>query len=216
MSGIARLSRTWTTQHVRILRRSVGSTSKQFTARVPPAAVAADSRASRDSAASPSAALDRAAADRILELVWPERFRLGAGIGLSVLGSGLSLAFPAMIGVMVDVTLSPEAAFVSTNGAAAGLLAIFGGQAVVLTARAQLLAIAGENISATMRTRAFGSLLRQEVRAAPSRRGSLDVRATSSSQTNSLTLLPGCACAFPSVLPFLRSLSSTGTRRASC
>jgi hypothetical protein len=163
---MARLSLAFRAQPVRILRRSAGSTPKQYTAPPAAAAAAADARAGRDSAASPSASLDRAAADRLLELVWPERFRLGAGISLSVLGSGLSLAFPAMIGVMVDVTLSPEAAFVSPNGAAAGLLAIFGGQAVVLTARAQLLAIAGENISASMRTRAFGSLLRQEVRAA--------------------------------------------------
>ncbi|KAJ1636195.1 ABC transporter type 1, transmembrane domain-containing protein [Pavlovales sp. CCMP2436] len=99
----------------------------------------------------------------LTQLVWPERHRLAAGVALSFVGAGLSLAFPAAIGRMVDITLAPETAAVGPVAACAALLAIFVGQAVVLAVRARLLTRAGEGISASMRTRAFGSLLRQEI-----------------------------------------------------
>lgn len=127
---------------------------------------------------------------RVLELAWGERGRLGAGIALSFVASGLSLAFPAAIGWMVDLTLaasdgtasavpavsvapnavsgvpsvaSAAAAALGPHAATAALLVIFAAQAVVLTVRARLLTAAGESISASMRTRAFASLLRQDV-----------------------------------------------------
>lgn len=122
-------------------------------------------------------------ASRVLELAWPERGRIGAGVALSIVASGLSLAFPAAIGWMVDLTLAssrvadaaaaaaPAAPHsLASAGVAFGpyaasgaLLAIFVAQAAVMVLRARLLTTAGENIAASMRVRAFASLLRQEV-----------------------------------------------------
>ncbi len=99
---------------------------------------------------------------RLLRLAKPERRTLALGTVFLALGSGMSLAFPQAIRIIIDGALAknqPEL----VDQAALGLAVIFLVQALAVAARYYLFSTAGERVVARLRGDLFARLVEQEV-----------------------------------------------------
>ncbi len=99
---------------------------------------------------------------RLLRLARPEWRTLALGTVFLALGSGMSLAFPQAIRIIIDGALAknePEL----VDKAALGLTVIFLVQAVAVAARYYLFSTAGERVVAGLRRDLFARLVEQEV-----------------------------------------------------
>ena len=101
-------------------------------------------------------------AAHVLDLVWPERWRLAGGFALLSASSVISLVFPKAVGEAMDVCLAGDG-FWTPARVAGALFALFTAQSVMIAGRSLTLTSAGEAISASLRRRTFDSLLRQEL-----------------------------------------------------
>ena len=95
---------------------------------------------------------------RILALARPELPTLTAATVALLIGSGMSLAYPQALRILVDAVLEKDDAS-GLDAAAAVLLVIFFVQAVFTALRAWLFTQSGERIVARLRTQVFSSIL---------------------------------------------------------
>ena len=96
----------------------------------------------------------------LARLAWPERERLAGGLALLAGSSSVSIAFPRVVGLVMDSCLAGPADGAWTPGSAAGaLLVLFGAQSAMVAWRGRVLAVAGERVAARLRGDAFGALL---------------------------------------------------------
>ena len=99
---------------------------------------------------------------RLLGLARPEAGRLALATLLLLLGSGLTLLWPLVIGRLIDVIAAGEAA-AALDRAALGLLIVFGGLGLVTALRSYLFDVAGERIVARLRATLYAALIRQDL-----------------------------------------------------
>ena len=99
---------------------------------------------------------------RILALARPEAGRLFAGTLFLLIGSGLSLATPKIVGVFIDGVVGGEGRAAVDRGVLL-LLLVFALTGAATAARAWLFTTAGERVVARLRKALFGALIRQEV-----------------------------------------------------
>ncbi|MGA9523739.1 MAG: ABC transporter transmembrane domain-containing protein [Myxococcaceae bacterium] len=99
---------------------------------------------------------------RLLRLARPEWRTLALGTVFLALGSGMSLAFPQAIRIIIDGALAKNAPEL-VDQAALGLAVIFLVQAVAVAARYYLFTTAGERVVARLRRDLFARLVEQEV-----------------------------------------------------
>jgi ABC transporter fused permease/ATP-binding protein len=99
---------------------------------------------------------------RLLSLARPEVRTLIAGTFFLVIGSGTTLAYPKVIGKIIDTALD-EQNRAMIDRLALGMLVIFVIQAVAIALRYYLFTTAGERIVARLRQNLFASLMSQEV-----------------------------------------------------
>eukprot|EP00039_Didymoeca_costata_P007746 m.103403 g.103403 ORF g.103403 m.103403 type:complete len:746 (-) comp13809_c0_seq1:124-2361(-) len=101
---------------------------------------------------------------RILRLALPEKTLIGASMGTLVITSGISLAFPAAIGHILDLSLADSAgAAASPTTIAGGLIGLFVVQGGLIVGRSAMLAVAGERLIARLRKQLFASILAQDL-----------------------------------------------------
>ncbi len=108
------------------------------------------------------AAPPRGAVRRLLGLAADEWPLLLAGTFFLILGSGMGLAFPQAIRVILDQVLAQSGTEL-IDLAALAMLAIFIVQGVAMAMRSYLFTLAGERIVAQLRERLFASILSQEI-----------------------------------------------------
>lgn len=107
----------------------------------------------------PSSRLDRR---RMVMLARPEFARLALGTLALVIGSGTSLAAPALVGRLVD-GVTAGAGRASLDQAALGLLGVFAISGVASAFRSYLFTVAGERVVAGLRSDLYRAVMRQEV-----------------------------------------------------
>lgn len=106
--------------------------------------------------------LRSASFQRILALARPEAGRLLAGTVFLLMGSGLSLATPKIVGVFIDGVVGGEGRAAVDRGVLL-LLGVFALTGLATAARAWLFTTAGERVVSRLRKQLFGALIRQEV-----------------------------------------------------
>jgi ATP-binding cassette subfamily B protein len=99
---------------------------------------------------------------RILALARPEVPTLALATVALLIGSGMSLAYPQALRILVDAVLEQSDPS-GLDGAAAVLLVLFFVQAVFTALRAWLFTQAGERIVARLRTQVFSRILQQDI-----------------------------------------------------
>ncbi len=99
---------------------------------------------------------------RILALARPEVPTLALATVALLIGSGMSLAYPQALRILVDAVLEQSDPS-GLDGAAAVLLVLFFVQAVFTALRAWLFTQAGERIVARLRTQVFSRILKQDI-----------------------------------------------------
>jgi ABC transporter fused permease/ATP-binding protein len=99
---------------------------------------------------------------RLLALAYPERVRLILATVFLLMGSGLSLSYPWVIGRLVDLISTGQAEGV-LDQAVLGLLGVFAGLGLVTALRSYLFDTAGERIVARLRQALYASIVRQEI-----------------------------------------------------
>ena len=105
------------------------------------------------------APLKRPPLKRLWELALTEWRFLAFGTGFLLLGAGMTIVFPTIVGEVVDTALSTE----SIDAAAFLLFGIFAVQSIALGVRYFLFAVAGERVVARLRERVYGSILGQDI-----------------------------------------------------
>ncbi len=98
---------------------------------------------------------------RLLALARPERSRLAAAIFFLVVGGGAALAYPRVIGLLLDAALAGGVDTI--NRVAVAMVAIFVVQALAAALRYYLFAIAGERVVARLRESLYRSIIEQEI-----------------------------------------------------
>jgi len=104
-----------------------------------------------------------------LALAKPEWRRLVVATVFLLVGGAASLAYPKVIGVLIDAALAGGAATI--DRAAVAMAIIFAVQAVAVALRYYLFSIAGERIVTRLREQVYRSIIDQEI-------GFFDVRKT--------------------------------------
>jgi ATP-binding cassette subfamily B protein len=99
---------------------------------------------------------------RILALARPELPTLAAATGALLVSSGMSLAFPWLVGRLVDLVVV-EKDPVLLDRVAGALFAVFAVQAVFAMVRAWAFTVAGERVVARLRRDLFAAILGQDV-----------------------------------------------------
>ncbi len=102
---------------------------------------------------------------RLLDLAKTERMRLIMGTVFLFIGSGMTLAYPQVIRVIIDQAQNPERdnAGVLLDQAALLMLVIFIIQGVATAARYHLFTYAGERIVSRLRQELYGNIIAQEM-----------------------------------------------------
>jgi ATP-binding cassette subfamily B protein len=98
---------------------------------------------------------------RMVAMVRPEWRPLALGTVFLVVGSGMGLAYPQAIRVLVDGAVA--GGIPAINRAATAMLVIFAIQAVAIGLRFHLFSVVGERIVARLREALYRSLVRQEI-----------------------------------------------------
>jgi len=106
---------------------------------------------------------------RLLALAKPEWRRLVVATVFLLVGGAASLAYPKVIGILIDAALAGGAETI--NRAALAMAVIFSVQAVAVALRYYLFSIAGERIVTRLREQVYRSIIDQEI-------GFFDVRKT--------------------------------------
>ena len=106
---------------------------------------------------------------RLLALAKPEWRRLAVATVFLLVGGAASLAYPKVIGILIDAALAGGAATI--NRAAVAMAIIFAVQAVAVALRYYLFSVAGERIVTRLREQVYRSIIDQEI-------GFFDVRKT--------------------------------------
>jgi len=106
---------------------------------------------------------------RLLALAKPEWRRLVVATVFLLVGGTASLAYPKVIGVLIDAALAGGVATI--NRAAVAMAVIFAVQAVAVALRYYLFSVAGERVVTRLRERVYRSIIDQEI-------GFFDVRKT--------------------------------------
>lgn len=94
----------------------------------------------------------------VRSFLWPERWRLAGGFVLLTASSSISLVFPRVMGEVMDGCLSGGGSW-TPDTAALALFALSGVQAGLVAYRGYIVNMAGESVSASLRSRAFSSLM---------------------------------------------------------
>jgi ATP-binding cassette subfamily B protein len=98
---------------------------------------------------------------RLLALARPEWRRLAVASLFLLIGGAASLAYPRVIGVLIDAAVAGGAATV--NRVAVIMAAIFAVQAVAVALRYYLFSVAGERIVTRLREAVYSSIIDQEI-----------------------------------------------------
>jgi len=98
---------------------------------------------------------------RLLALAIPEWRRLAVATLFLLVGGAASLAYPRVIGVLIDAAVAGGATTI--NRAALVMAAIFAVQAVAVALRYYLFSIAGERIVTRLREQVYRSIIEQEI-----------------------------------------------------
>ncbi len=98
---------------------------------------------------------------RLLALAAPEWRRLAVASLFLLIGGAASLAYPRVIGVLIDAAVAGGAATV--NRVAVIMAAIFAVQAVAVALRYYLFSVAGERIVTRLREAVYSSIIDQEI-----------------------------------------------------
>jgi len=98
---------------------------------------------------------------RLLALAKPEWRRLAVATVFLLVGGAASLAYPKVIGVLIDAALAGGAATINRAAVAMGI--IFAVQAVAVALRYYLFSIAGERIVTRLREQVYRSIIDQEI-----------------------------------------------------
>jgi ATP-binding cassette subfamily B protein len=98
---------------------------------------------------------------RLLALAKPEWRWLVLATAFLILGGAAGLAYPRVIGVLIDASLS--GGVTTINRAAAAMAVIFAVQAVAVALRYYLFSIAGERIVTRLREQVYRSIIDQEI-----------------------------------------------------
>jgi ATP-binding cassette subfamily B protein len=98
---------------------------------------------------------------RLLALAKPEWRRLMVATVFLLVGGAASLAYPKVIGVLIDAAVAGGAATI--NRAAVAMAIIFAVQAVAVALRYFLFSIAGERIVTRLREQVYRSIIEQEI-----------------------------------------------------
>ena len=98
---------------------------------------------------------------RLLALAKPEWRRLAVATVFLLVGGAASLAYPKVIGVLIDAALAGGAATINRAAVAMGI--IFVVQAVAVALRYYLFSIAGERIVTRLREQVYRSIIDQEI-----------------------------------------------------
>ncbi len=106
---------------------------------------------------------------RVLQLAWPERKTLGLGLIFLVIGSGMLLAYPQAVKVIIDEALGSGRSE-AIDRASLIILGVFMVQALAGAVRYYLFTIAGERIVANLRGNVYRSIVEQEIAFFDSRR----------------------------------------------
>lgn len=119
------------------------------------------------SVAEPDAAqrLNRESLARLVDLLRPEAPKLAAAVATLGVTTLISLAFPAAIGQVLDVSLGGAGGgggALTPAVVSGGLLALFGVQSALIVVRSVLLTVAGERLSASIRRDLFKAFLSQD------------------------------------------------------
>lgn len=107
----------------------------------------------------PSARLD---IKRVVELARPEWVSLTLGTVALIIGSGTSLAAPALVGHLVD-GITEGAGRAALDRSALFLLGLFAVSGVASAFRSYLFTVAGEHVVAGLRTKLYRALMYQEI-----------------------------------------------------
>mgnify|MGYP002619748869 CR=1 FL=1 len=99
---------------------------------------------------------------RLLALAWPHRASLALATLFLLIGSGLGLAYPKLVGLLVD-WVSEARTSASVDRVVALMVVVFAVQAVAVGLRYWLFTVVGERIVADLRQRLFARLLSQEI-----------------------------------------------------
>lgn len=108
------------------------------------------------------AKVDAATLKRLLQFAKPEAGTLAAAVATLGVTTAVSLLFPYAIGQILDVSITPDAAF-TPSSLSLGLLGLFGAQSAMITLRSALLTISGERMASHIRKDVFKALMSQEV-----------------------------------------------------
>ena len=98
---------------------------------------------------------------RLLALAKPEWKRLVVATVFLLVGGAASLAYPKVVGILIDAALAAGAATI--NRAAVAMAVIFAVQAVAVALRYYLFSIAGERIVTRLREHVYRSIIDQEI-----------------------------------------------------
>ena len=98
---------------------------------------------------------------RLLALAKPEWRRLAVATVFLLIGGAASLAYPRVIGLLIDAALAGGAATI--NRTAVAMAIIFVVQAVAVALRYYLFSIAGERIVTRLREQVYRSIIEQEI-----------------------------------------------------
>lgn len=110
---------------------------------------------------------------RILALALPERYRLGSAIGLLVISSGITMSVPYAIGKIIDIIYNLDQLKESDQESqkelirerlkkvCLGLTGIFLIGGICNFGRVYLMRVSGQNITAALREKLFGSIVKQ-------------------------------------------------------
>ena len=111
---------------------------------------------------------------RILALALPERYRLGAAMGLLVISSGITMAVPYAIGKIIDIIYNLDQLKDSDQESqkqivrdrlqtvCVGLSGVFLLGGLCNFGRVYLMRVSGQNITAALRRKLFGSIIKQD------------------------------------------------------
>jgi ATP-binding cassette subfamily B protein len=98
---------------------------------------------------------------RLLALAKPEWLRLAVATVFLLIGGAAGLAYPRVIGILIDAALAGGVATI--NRAAIAMAVIFAVQAVAVALRYYLFSIAGERIVTRLREQVYRSIIDQEI-----------------------------------------------------
>ncbi len=106
---------------------------------------------------------------RVLKLAWPDRGRIAWGLFFLIIGSGMMLAYPQAVKVIIDEALG-SARSSAVDKAALVILAVFMVQALAGAVRYYLFTTAGERIVARLRSDLYKAIIEQDIAFFDSRR----------------------------------------------